>query len=139
MKERKTIGQWIKEHKKHLLLGGTCIVSLIAIAFGVKHSDKLSEVCETVHRAFEEFGKRKDDDPEVSIEIPITIVDVQPKETAHFKTNDVVPFEVCRHIRNLPEGRHASQEKIAAAREENITLEDGQTWVEHYMKGIETA
>ena len=38
------------------------------------------------------------------------------------------------HIRNLPAGWHASQEKIKRANEMGIELMDNQTFVDAYMK-----
>lgn len=42
--------------------------------------------------------------------------------------------EVSKHIRNLPDGHHASQAKRDSATEYGITLGEGQTWVESYNK-----
>ena len=46
------------------------------------------------------------------------------------------PFEVQKHLRNLATGSHASPEKIAAAAAHGFTLQEGQTWVESYIKGL---
>ncbi|MGL5353714.1 MAG: hypothetical protein ACRDA5_10405 [Clostridium sp.] len=50
-----------------------------------------------------------------------------------------VSFEVCDHIRNLPEGRNASAKKIATAAEFGYNLKPGQTWVDTYTKGVDVA
>ena len=59
--------------------------------------------------------------------------------TAIASNSEALPFEVSRHIRNLPSGWHASPEKIAEALKNNIILMDGQTWVGSYMKGVAAA
>ncbi len=50
-----------------------------------------------------------------------------------------VYHDVTGHIRELPEGWRPSQEAIRAAREHNIFLVPGQTFVKHYHKGSELA
>lgn len=47
------------------------------------------------------------------------------------------PIDVTEHIRNLPEGWHASEKKIASAAEHGYNLQPGQTWVENYKKNKE--
>ena len=47
------------------------------------------------------------------------------------------PIDVTEHIRNLPEGWHASEKKIASAAEHGYNLQPGQTWVENYTKNKE--
>ena len=47
------------------------------------------------------------------------------------------PIDVTEHIRNLPEGWHASEKKIASAAEHGYNLKPGQTWVENYTKNKE--
>lgn len=49
------------------------------------------------------------------------------------KTN---PYDVSKHIRNLPKGQRASAEKIATAMENGFELKEGQTWVTDYVKGV---
>lgn len=69
----------------------------------------------------------------VTAEIPSE--HIQEAVTAMASSSESLPFEVSRHIRNLPNGWHASSEKIAEALKNNIRLIDGQTWVDSYVKG----
>jgi hypothetical protein len=46
---------------------------------------------------------------------------------------------VSEHIRNLPPGCNASQEKIESATDHGYSLEPGQTWVESYTTGNKSA
>lgn len=45
-------------------------------------------------------------------------------------------INVSQHLRNLPNGRKASPEKIALAEELGIGLGENQTWVEEYQKNV---
>ena len=47
------------------------------------------------------------------------------------------PIDVTEHIRNLPEGWHASEKKIASAAEHGYNLQPGQTWVANHTKNKE--
>lgn len=49
------------------------------------------------------------------------------------------PFDVCAHVRNLPEGWHASPEKLAEAAALHIILLPNQTLVDAYVKGERVA
>ncbi len=46
---------------------------------------------------------------------------------------------VSEHVRNLPPGCNASQEKIESATGHGYSLEPGQTWVESYTTGNKSA
>lgn len=63
---------------------------------------------------------------------------VSPKEIIKFPSNYKTqsPFDVCDHIRKLPNGWHASAEKIMTAAEYGYNLKPGQTWVDSYTKGV---
>ncbi len=78
--------------------------------------------------------------PKTAVKKAEAVVEVPPEPlkevTAAVASNsETLPFEVRRHIRNLPDGWHASPEKIAEALKNSIILMDGQTWVNSYMKG----
>ena len=73
----------------------------------------------------------------VSDALASTVAEIPAETPALLLSNDPrVAQEVRRHIRNLHEGWHASPEKLAAAREMGILLQEGQTWVDNYMKGV---
>lgn len=75
--------------------------------------------------------------------IPEIVVEIQSEPTPSFITKELHDIsravEVSGHIRNLPTGWHASQEKIEEARRRNIKLLDGQTFINSYMKGYDAA
>ena len=132
MKERKSLIQWIKEHKKELIIAGVSVSTLVLIVLGIKNRETIMAVWESLKVAVEKPSKK------VSEEVTRNIVKVPPVQTPEIilpSDDPRLPFEVSRHIRNLPEGWHASPEKIATALANNIDLMDGQTWVDNYMKG----
>ena len=134
MEERRGLIRWIKEHKKVLIAAGISIGTLILIILGIKNKDSLKSVWDSLKRitenptpkAVEEVTRRIS---EIPIEPAPIVVPAVPSNS------ETLPFEVSRHIRNLPDGWHASQEKIEEAHNNNISLVEGQTWVESYTKG----
>ena len=86
--------------------------------------------------------------PEVKIKPPVEApkvvgeIDVAPvlkQAKAIVRKSPGAPFDVIAHIRTLPEGWHASPEKIAEAAELQIVLLPNQTLVDAYTKGIRVA
>ena len=86
--------------------------------------------------------------PEAKIPTPVAVskvveeIDVAPvvelaKEAV--RKSPEAPFDVIAHIRTLPEGWHASPEKIAEAAELQIVLLPNQTLVDAYTKGVKIA
>lgn len=134
MEERKNLLRWIKEHKKILIATGIGIGALILIILGIKNRESVQAAWEMLRRAVKK--------PNVATSKTIatasaTISRTPPLEelTIMEGGTNTLPFEVSRHIRTLPKGQHASPEKVAQALMLNITLMDGQTWVDGYMKG----
>ena len=134
MEERKGLIRWIKEHKKELVIAGISVATLILIVLGIKNRESLKALWDSLRKVTKE--------PTVKIVEPVIKAATEiPQDSAQeviavmTSNSDTLPFEVSRHIRNLPEGWHASPEKIAEALRNNIILMDGQTWVDSYMKG----
>jgi len=132
MKDRKGVIRWIKEHKKELIIAGISIGTLIIL--GIKNRAAIKALWYSLRKVVKH--------PAVKVTETVTKVMVEmPQEpineviTAVTSNSDTIPFEVSRHIRNLPDGWHASPEKVAEALKNNILLMDGQTWVDSYMKG----
>lgn len=131
MKEQNQMIQWIKAHKKQLILAGIGIAALIALVLGIKNKDTLKALWASLKGAVEPTAER------ISDAVTATATEIPTETPALLLSNDpCVPQEVRRHIRNLHEGWHASPEKLAAAREMGIILQEGQTWVDNYMKGV---
>ncbi len=134
MEERKSLIQWIKEHKKELIITGVSITALILIVLGIKNRTTIIATWEALKEIAEKTAKKNTKKTTIDVvknplEQPLEISSIIPSNSPNLSV------EVSRHIRNLPEGWHASPEKIAAALANNITLLDGQTWVDSYTKG----
>lgn len=131
MKEQSQIIQWIKAHKKQLILAGIGIAAMIALVLGIKNKDTLKALWAALKGAVEPTAER------ISDAVTTTVTEIPTETPALLLSNDPrVAQEVRRHIRNLHEGWHASPEKLAAACEMGILLQEGQTWVDNYMKGV---
>lgn len=128
MKERRKLIRWIKEHKKELILAGISIGTLGLIVLGIKNRATIKAVWNSLKKVVKQ--------PTVKItNVTVFTVD-NSREPIQVMTSslDSIPIEVRRHIRILPKGWHASPEKIAEAKRNNIKLLEGQTWVRHYCK-----
>lgn len=126
---------WQKNWKKVVagvvVVGGTILV--------IKNWDEIVVVAEKLAAMLK---------PEAKLPNPVTVpnvveeIDVAPvvelAKNVVRKSPDV-PFDVIAHIRTLPEGWHASPEKIAEAAELQIVLLPNQTLVDAYTKGIRVA
>ena len=131
MKEQNQMIQWIKAHKKQLILAGIGIAALIALVLGIKNKETLKALWASLKGAVQPTAEG------ISGTVATTVTEIPTETPVLLLSNDLrVPQEVRRHIRNLHEGWHASPEKLAAAREMGIILQEGQTWVDNYMKGV---
>lgn len=130
MKEQNQVIQWIKAHKKQLILAGIGVTALILIVLGIKNKDTLKALWASLKGVVEPTAGT------VSDAVTATVTEIPTETSTLLMSNDPrVAQEVRRHIRNLHEGWHASPEKLATAREMGIILQEGQTWVDNYMKG----
>ena len=126
---------WRKNWKKVVagvvVVGGTILV--------IKNWDEIVAVAERLAATLK---------PEAKVPTPVAVpnvveeLDMAPvvelaKEVV--RKSPEAPFDVIAHIRTLPEGWHASPEKIAEAAELQIVLLPNQTLVDAYTKGIKVA
>lgn len=134
MEERKSLICWIKEHKRELVVAGISTGTMILIVLGIKNRETIKAVWGSLKEAVKQSSAEVTETvTKVTAEIPSE--HIQEAVTAMASNSESLPFEVSRHIRNLPNGWHASPEKIAEALKNNIRLIDGQTWVDSYVKG----
>ena len=132
MKEQRKLIRWIREHKKALIIAGISIGTLIAIALGIKNRETIKALWASLRKVAEKPAVHAAKVPPLepvgpAVEEAVTIV---------VRHGETIPFDVAKHIRNLPEGWHASADKIATALENGFELAEGQTWVADYMKGV---
>lgn len=135
MSEQRKFVKWIKDHRKALIIAGVSVATLIVVVLGIKNKEAIKEVWASLRKVVEKPAAHMLKETSVApvIETVCPAVEKVTAVAAHHA--DTLPFEVSRHIRNLPGGMHASPEKIAAALEQHFVLQEGQTWVEAYMKG----
>ncbi len=127
---------WVKRHKKPIIVG-CCIV--VATVSGVLIYKKLSlpksgiERLKPLHLLEREALSQplKIEGPKLPSVDPITKSSVVEVTTC---LNNGDPFEVSKHIRNLPSNRQPSTDKILRALENGIELSEHQTWVNSYTK-----
>ena len=122
---------WKKVTVGVIIVGGTVLVII--------NREKIVVVAEKLAAIFKPDAKlpTPENVPEVVEEIDVAPVVELVKDA--FRKSPKAPFDVIAHIRNLPEGRHASPEKIAEAAALQIVLLPTQTYVSAYTKGIRAA
>ena len=131
MEEKQTFIKWVKAHKKELVVAGVSVAALIGIIVGVKHKDSILALWVSLKKDVVELPiKGAGESMPMAESISETKIIEFP---VHRNLQN--PFDVYDHIRNLPNGNHASIEKRASAAEHGYTLQPGQTWVEGYVKG----
>lgn len=132
MTERRKLIQWIREHKKALIIAGISIATLIAIVLGIKNREAIKGLWASLRKVAEKPAAHA---------VKVTPLEpaspaVEDKVTVVARHRETIPFDVSKHIRNLPDGWHASADKIATAQENGFELAEGQTWVTDYAKGM---
>lgn len=119
--KKKSFFEWLKNHKTKVKIFVLCVATLI---LGFRNRRAINEVLQQLN------------------DIKSCTNQSMPKASMKEVTNPIheqfhtTPWDVSEHIRNLPEGRKASTEKIATADTHGHTLMPGQTWVKAYRKGI---
>ena len=132
MKEQRKLIRWIREHKKALIIAGVSIGTLIAIVLGIKNRETIKALWASLRKVAEKPAVHAMKVPPIEAAHPV-VEDVVTVVAQHRET---IPFDVAKHVRNLPDGWHASADKIATALENGFELAEGQTWVSDYMKGV---
>jgi hypothetical protein len=127
---------WVKQHKKPIIVG-CCVV--VATVTGVLIYKEWSlpkngmERLKPLHQLEKEALSQplKIECPDLLSVDPITKLSVVEVATC---LNGGEPFEVSKHIRNLPNNRQPSTDKVLRALENGIELSEHQTWVDNYIK-----
>lgn len=101
------IKTYCKEHKTELLVVGGVSVVLTGTYLALRHHNNM-----VVEQAMNEVVKH----------------------SVNRDYSNTLPFEVRSHIRKLPTGMHASPTKALTAYEHGYILNQGETWVETYVK-----
>lgn len=131
MNEKHKFVNWVKDHKKQLLIAGISVTAVIGIIIGLKNKEAIKELWENLENS---LSKTTEKLPE-----SITIVKTDPQLIeegipVRLYTSPQETFGVSQHIRNLSGGRHHSIEKAAEAAALGIDLLPHQTLVDTYTK-----
>ena len=139
---RGNITDWVKKHRKQLMISGVSIAVIGGVILGVKNQQSFIEHWNSRMKTVNKKGAIKVPDKNLGSGIE-TIISEKPAakviDLSAFTKTYSVPFEVSKHIRNLAEGMQASAEKIATALENGFELKPQQTWVDDYIKGATVA
>lgn len=131
MNEKHKFVNWVKDHKKQLLIAGISVTAVIGIIIGLKNKEAIKELWENLENSLSKTTEKLPEsitivktDPQVIEEVIPVRLYTSPQET----------FGVSQYIRNLSGGRHHSIEKAAEAAALGIDLLPHQTLVDTYTK-----
>lgn len=131
MNEKHKFVNWVKDHKKQLLIAGISVTAVIGIIIGLKNKEAIKELWENLENSLSKTTEKLPEsitivktDPQVIEEVIPVRLYTSPQET----------FDVSQHIRNLSGGRHHSIEKAVEAAALGIDLLPHQTLVDTYTK-----
>ena len=129
--QSRQIKTWWKKHWKKVA-GSVVVVAGTALI--VKNWDEILEL----------FNLSADALPIEPVAVSSVAQEISASSAMEVTSNTIrkapeAPFNVSAHIRNLPEGRHASPEKLAEAAALHIILLPNQTLVDTYVKGEHAA
>lgn len=139
-KMKKDFIKWVKTHKIQLAIAGISSVTVICIITGVMKKDAIIELWTSLQNSISKtpakLSQANSHIPK-TLEAHTTVMEpiVEPQEVIKPYTLPTSPFNVKLHKRNLPEGWHASPEKVAEAKLLGIDLQPNQTFVISYTKG----
>ncbi len=134
--EKKSLVEWVKEHKKELVIAGISVTMLIALIFALKNKNEVKKMANLLLKLLGIKSQKK-----MLEEAPVCVersVITKVSEVSIEKVSKI-PHDVSKHLRNLPQGWQASPEKIATAAEYGFVLLPGQTWVNTYSTGKSAA
>lgn len=131
MSEKHKFVDWIKAHKKQLLIAGISVTAIIGIIIGLKNNEGIKELWEHLENSLSKTPEKLPESITVMQTAPPMIEEVIP---VRVYTSPQEPFDVSQHIRNLSGGRHHSIEKAVEAAALGIDLLPHQTLVDTYTK-----
>ena len=138
MTKKSSMIHWIKAHRRELIIAGVSVAAVIGTILLIKNWKALKSYWSYLTGLIPKSGaaaKATVQATEGTVKATENVVKATrtAAETAH--NAEVIPFEVAKHIRNLPDGWHPSPGKVATAMENGVKLAEGQTWVGGYWKG----
>ena len=131
MNEKHKFVNWVKDHKKQLLIAGISVTAVIGIIIGLKNKEAIKELWENLENSLSKTTEKLPESITIVMTDPQLIEEVIP---VRLYTSPQETFGVSQHIRNLSGGRHHSIEKAAEAAALGIDLLPHQTLVDTYTK-----
>ena len=139
--------KWVKSHKKQLAAVGISAIVIVALILTIKNREALTDLMKGIVNSISKPANTVTAQSASVIKAGSSaqVTDIskavaEPVQSATTSAKiDKIPFEVHKHVRNLPEGYHASPEKVATALDNGIELLNNQTWVADYTKGLPVA
>lgn len=131
MSEKHKFVDWVKAHKKQLLIAGVSVTAIIGIIIGLKNKESIKELWEALENSLSKTPEKLPESITIVQTAPPVIEEVIP---VRLYTSPQEPFDVSQHIRNLSGSRHHSIEKAAEAAALGIDLLPHQTLVDTYTK-----
>lgn len=131
MNEKHKFVNWVKAHKKQLLIAGISVTAVIGIIIGLKNKEAIKELWENLENSLSKTTEKLPESITIVKTDPQLIEEVIP---VRLYTSPQETFGVSQHIRNLSGGRHHSIEKAAEAAALGIDLLPHQTLVDTYTK-----
>lgn len=129
MSKMESVKKWSKKNRKKIVVAGIATASVAGLLVGLSHRNTIQD---TIMKVATKCDHNSACD--IGIDAGKNIA-----SNVHSGGSYQNTFGVMEHIRNLPAGWHASQEKINKANELGIELMDNQTFVDAYMKGAKAA
>ena len=131
MNEKHKFVNWVKDHKKQLLIAGISVTAVIGIIIGLKNKEAIKELWENLENSLSKTTEKLPESITIVKTDPQLIEEVIP---VRLYTSPQETFGVSQHIRNLSGGRLHSIEKAAEAAALGIDLLPHQTLVDTYTK-----
>ena len=131
MNEKHKFVNWVKDHKKQLLIAGISVTAVIGIIIGLKNKEAIKELWENLENSLSKTTEKLPESITIVKTDPQLIEEVIP---VRLYTSPQETIGVSLHIRNLSGGRHHSIEKAAEAAALGIDLLPHQTLVDTYTK-----
>ena len=139
--------KWVKSHKKQLAAVGISAIAVVALILAIKNREALANIMKNIVASVSKPANTVTSQSASAVKAgsyaQVTDIAKAVSEPVQSITTsaqiDKIPFDVHKHVRNLPDGYHASPEKVATALENGIELLNNQTWVVNYTKGLPIA
>lgn len=129
MSKMESVKKWSRKNRKKIVVAGIATASVAGLLVGLSHRNAIQD---TIMKVATKCDHNSACD--IGIDAGKNIASNVHSEGSYQNT-----FGVMEHIRNLPAGWHASQEKIKRANEMGIELMENQTFVDAYTKGTKAA